>query len=91
MVTPDQSYWYVPDARTVQLGSLDSLSAYVIRYRLDAQTGHCTVALSGTPVNSSSQIGNLYGAGVFEPQNGRTWKRGLGILDMQRAVLHRAR
>ena len=70
MATPDQSYWYVPNARTVRLGSLDSLNAYVICYRLDEQAGHCTVALSSTPVNSSSQIGNLYGAGVFEPQNG---------------------
>ena len=70
MVTPDQSYWYVPNAQTVKLGSLDSLHAYVICYALSAQEGHCTVALSGNPVNSSSQISNLYGAGVFEPQNG---------------------
>ena len=69
-VRPDESYWYVPNAQKVQLGSLDSLHPFVVCYRLNQNAGHCTVALSDQPVSSSQQIGDLAGARVFEPQIG---------------------
>jgi hypothetical protein len=69
-VKATESYWYVPNAEKAQLGPLDSLRSFVICYRLNQNSGHCTVALSDKPISSSSEIGNLQGARVFEPQIG---------------------
>ncbi len=66
----DVSYWYVPNAHKVNLGSIDSLHPFVVCYRLNQNAGHCTVALSDSPIPSSQQIGGLSGARVFEPQIG---------------------
>ncbi|MCX6772776.1 MAG: hypothetical protein NTV88_03320 [Candidatus Micrarchaeota archaeon] len=65
------SYWYVPNAHKIQLGSLDSINAYVICFRADSQNGHCTVALSQNRIENSGQIQLLAGAQVFESQTGQ--------------------
>lgn len=67
---PDEPYWYYPDAHGVDVGALDERHAYVICYTKTATEGHCTLALSNGEVGSSSQIANLNGGAVFEPQNG---------------------
>ena len=66
-----ESYWYVPNAKKAPLGSLDSLYPYVICFRQTADSGHCTVALSPNKIESSSELHELYGAEVFEPQTGQ--------------------
>jgi len=71
LVQPDQSYWYVPNARKKQLGTLGSLNAYVVCYRQTETSGHCTVALSPEKLISSSQAESMQGAQIFEPQIGR--------------------
>ena len=70
-VSESESYWYVPNAAKVQLGTLDSLYPYVICFRQNSQNGHCTVALSENRIGSSDELGKLYGAQVFEPQTGQ--------------------
>ena len=65
---PD-SYFYYPNASAVDMGSLDNLHPYVVCYSVGS-SGHCTLALSDHPIYSSSQVGSLEGARVFEPQNG---------------------
>lgn len=67
---PTEKYWYVPKARGVSLGNLSSLHAYVVCYTRDSNGGHCTVALTEQAIGSSSEIGKLTGARVFEPQIG---------------------
>jgi hypothetical protein len=64
-----EPYWAYQNAQAVQLGTL--ANAYVICYSVDAASGHCTVALSGALVNGSSQVLQLQGSEVFEPQSGR--------------------
>lgn len=66
-----ESYWYVPNAKKVPLGTLDSLYPYVVCFRQTAQNGHCAVALSDREITKSSEMGNLAGARVFEPQTGQ--------------------
>ncbi len=70
-ITPDKSYWYVPNAHKKFLGDLDSLFSYVVCYRQTQSSGHCTVALSENGISSSSQAPSLLGARIFEPQIGR--------------------
>ncbi len=67
----DESYWYYPDAHGVEVGTPDERHAYVICYTRTAAEGHCTVALSSGEVGNSSQLTNLNGAAVFEPQDGQ--------------------
>lgn len=66
----DEPYWYYPDAHGVDVGALDERHAYVICYTRTAAEGHCTLALSNGEVGNSSQLANLNGAAVFEPQDG---------------------
>lgn len=68
---PGISYWIVPNAHKKKLGTLGSLSAYVVCYRQTETSGHCTVALSPEKITSSAQAESLQGAQIFEPQNGR--------------------
>lgn len=70
-ISESESYWYVPNAKKAPLGSLDLLYPYVICFRATSTTGHCTVALSENKIEDSSQLSLLYGASVFEPQNGQ--------------------
>lgn len=70
-VSESESYWYVPNAKKVELGSLDSLYPYVICFRQTEQNGHCTVALSQNRIENSGQLSLLMGAQVFEPQSGQ--------------------
>lgn len=65
------SFWYVPNAKKVRLGPLDSLYPYVICFRATSDFGHCTVALSENRIDDSSQLSMLSGAQVFEPQTGQ--------------------
>lgn len=69
-LSTDESYWYVPNAKTASLGFLDKSHFYVICYRSGATIGHCTVAISPNELLSSSDMPLLSGAQVFEPQNG---------------------
>ncbi|MCX6771754.1 MAG: hypothetical protein NTX79_06895 [Candidatus Micrarchaeota archaeon] len=69
--TPGESgaFWVYKNAKGAPMGS--PRHAYVICYSVDAQTGHCTVALSDADVQSSNQVPSLQGAYAFEPQSGR--------------------
>ncbi len=70
------TYWYMPNSRGVDLGSLDDVHGYVVCYAINSSEGHCTVALSGVEVNDSSQIPlAMNGAAVFEPQDGQYYGR----------------
>lgn len=63
------SYYYYPNAKAVWIDP-PYRHSYVVCYLQDPYSGHCTVALSKSKINSSSQMGALYGAVVFEPQSG---------------------
>jgi uncharacterized coiled-coil protein SlyX len=69
--TPGETgpYWVYSNAKAANMGSPSH--AYVICYSVDESSGHCTVALSNSDVQSSSQVPSLQGAYAFEPQNGR--------------------
>jgi predicted transglutaminase-like cysteine proteinase len=72
--TPEKetgSYWYVPNAKKAQMGSLNGSSRYAVCFRSSAYSGHCAVAVSQNKVGSSSSIASLSGARVFEPQTGQ--------------------
>ncbi len=69
-VSDTDSFWYVPNSKKAPIGELDSSHAYVICFRSSQTSGHCTVAISPNKIESSSQVGLLEGAQVFEPQNG---------------------
>ncbi|MFA5930459.1 MAG: hypothetical protein WC861_06265 [Candidatus Micrarchaeia archaeon] len=65
----NEPYWVYKNAKGASMGAPSH--AYVICYSVDAQSGHCTVALSDADVQSSSQVPLLQGAYAFEPQSGR--------------------
>jgi flagellar motility protein MotE (MotC chaperone) len=69
-LAPSEQFWYQPNAYGEPLGNLDNLTTYVICYTKDSSGGHCTVALSEASIQSSREIGKLWGARVFEPQIG---------------------
>ncbi|MFA5106249.1 MAG: hypothetical protein WC506_04795 [Candidatus Micrarchaeia archaeon] len=72
---PGDNYYYFGSSQKVSLGKLSGLYPYVICY-LEGDAGHCTVALSKAQANSSSQLGLLQGAYVYEP----TWGEYLGTI-----------
>jgi predicted transglutaminase-like cysteine proteinase len=69
-LTQGDSYWHVPNAHGVPLGTLSELHPYVVCFTQDAYGGHCMVALTEADVSSSKGIPQLDGARVFEPQSG---------------------
>jgi hypothetical protein len=66
-------YWYL-EAYGVEIGDLSETTPYVICYTTGRDefglTGHCIVALSNSEITSISNVENLDGAKVFEPQSG---------------------
>jgi len=65
----NEPYWVYSNAKAAPMGSLSH--PYVICYTVDPSSGHCVVALSSIAIEGSSQVAELTGAHVFEPQNGR--------------------
>lgn len=65
-----ESYYYYPNAASVEIGALDTYHPYVVCFARDHSSGHCAVALSQDELKSSSDIYSLDSAHVFEPQSG---------------------
>lgn len=66
-----EEYFYFPGAQGLDLGRLGGSYFYVVCYTHDSQSGHCVVAATPYAVTGSNEMGNLYGAYMFEPQSGK--------------------
>ncbi len=78
---PEDGYSYFSDSKSVPLGKLSEIYPYVVCY-IEGSNGHCTVALSKNKITSSSQIGLLDGAYVYEP----TWGGYIGKVGTDFAI-----
>lgn len=73
--TEGTSYWYVDNAEEYTIGDLGDLNPSVFCHTVtcadDACEGHCIVGVSETKIENVTDLGNLEGTKLFEPQNGQ--------------------
>ncbi|MFH0927034.1 MAG: hypothetical protein V1822_00460 [Candidatus Micrarchaeota archaeon] len=65
-----EMYVYISNATEKIFANLKDSTPYVICYTTDEYSGHCRIAFVNSSITLST-IQNLYGAQVYEPQNGR--------------------
>ncbi|MFH1221803.1 MAG: hypothetical protein V1492_01825 [Candidatus Micrarchaeota archaeon] len=61
--------WFV-NGEATNIGRLGDLNPYIVCFAVDQNSGHCIVALAQNNISSITDLQQLDGAGLFEPQNG---------------------